>query len=100
MGHTKTPWRVGDYNHVLGADAKHEDDVIAVQGFAMPTGAPYPVAAANTAHIVHCVNVHEALVEALKAVANITNAPVGKIAAKMVKARNVAKEALALAKEN
>lgn len=62
--HTPTPWAIGTYGEVCQDKGEFYGlrDRVEVTGFLLTESAGNPEAAANTAHIVRCVNSHEALV--------------------------------------
>lgn len=66
--HTPTPWEISEYEQVMAGS-----ETVLVSGFALPTGPcklPHAIGRDNAAHIVKCVNLHDALVNALKAARN------------------------------
>jgi hypothetical protein len=62
--HTPTPWGVNAYGEVCQDRGEFYGlrDRVEVTGFLLTESAGNPEAAANTAHIVRCVNSHDALV--------------------------------------
>lgn len=65
--HTPTPWAINQYGKVVHVNSNGRD-TISTDGFAICGDAE---SAANTAHIVRCVNSHEALVKALTALVQL-----------------------------
>ncbi len=57
VGHTPTPWRIHSINKTLVIESKYLHTIVATTGYD-------PIA--NAAHIVRCVNSHDALVKALE----------------------------------
>lgn len=57
---TARPWRAGGVNQQRGVQICADDRIV---GHASST--------ANVAHIVHCVNLHDELIEALEEIASI-----------------------------
>jgi hypothetical protein len=66
--HTPTPWLIDEYGGITysGSRKNHHLPVNGVE-FSCSPGARMDEAKANAAHIVLCVNSHDALVSALKA---------------------------------
>lgn len=65
--HTPTPWGVNPYGEVCQYKGEFYGlrDRVEVTGFLLTEAPGNPEAAANAAHIVLCVNSHDALVKAL-----------------------------------
>lgn len=66
--HTPTPWGINAYGEVCQDKGEFYGlrDRVEVTGFLLTGSSGNAEAAANTAHIVRCVNSHEALVNILK----------------------------------
>jgi len=74
MKHTPTPWEVTgelDYIRISNTDSKNPDSCDGIRQVAHVVQGDYEIpnyeeAMANAQHIIHCVNTHAELLEALK----------------------------------
>ena len=65
MEHTPTPWKLINEKTIVGADHPRQGYVADVN-LHRSNDQQHPDGAINAAHIIHCVNNHEALLQALK----------------------------------